>query len=386
MNDLQLALLAVAAALLAALFVWSKWQERRALRQFEQSLQSGVEDALLRPAVSVPAASSAAEAASNVPMPAPADFKRVLDAELNVVRREPTFADASTESARDEEIDEAPAPSSSTELDWIEDPMLDCVIELRCAHAVDGVTVFDAIAPLTQAQLPLPTHVVVWDARSQQWVKPDRFGFYTELLVAVQLAHRRARLGAVEVARFLAAVEQIAMRIDADFDAPDAAYIAQTALQLEQTSARFDVQVGLTLISASGPWDRARLVQAAAASGLSPAEATDADRWEARDESGRALYAVQPSSLLADCLSLELDVPLMPGAAHAETVPLRRMFDTAAQLATQLSARVVDDNGRDIDAASLAAVEAQLQALLGEMRAAGIEPGGARALRLYGPL
>jgi hypothetical protein len=55
-------------------------------------------------------------------------------------------------------------------------------------------------------------------------------------------------------------------------------------------------------------------------------------------------------------------------------------------LATQLSARVVDDNGRDIDAASLAAVEAQLQALLGEMRAAGIEPGGARALRLYGPL
>lgn len=373
MNDLQIALLAVAAALLVALFVWSKWQERRALRRFQQSLQSGVEDALL-----TPAAASALQPAAH----GPADFRRVLDAELNVQRREPTFEPGSRDPAPAAHAGEADAePTAEAEPDaapeWIEDPMLDCVLELRCAHAVDGVAVFDAAAPLAQSQLPLPVHVVVWDARTQRWVRPDRFGFYTELLVAVQLAHRRVQLGEIEVARFLSAVQQVALRLDADFDAPEAAHIQTLASQLGETCARFDVQVGLTLESASGPWDGVRLAHAATLCGLQHA---NGHHWERRDASGRMLFRLVPLSLLTDRLMLELDVPLAP----VEGEPLRLMFSAAKQMASTLRARLVDDNGRPIDAASIAAIEAQLQALVAEMRAAGIEPGGARAARLYG--
>lgn len=366
MNDLQLALLAVAAALLVGLFAWSKWQERRALRSFQKSLTAGVEDALLNPAAGE------------------TDFRRALDAALNAPRREPTFdpgpgaaAPASAASAELGPADAQAEGEADATPDWVEDPMLDCVLELRCVHAVDGVAVFDAAAPLAQSQLPLPLHLVAWDARTQRWVRPDRFGFYTELLVAVQLAHRRVQLGPIEVARFLSAVQQVALRLDADVDAPDGSHIEALAADLGEICARFDVQVGLTLESTSGPWDGVRLAHAAAMCGL---QHTDGHRWERRDASGRLLFRLMPLSLLTDRLMLELDVPLAP----VDDDPLRLMFNAALQMSSALHARLVDDNGRPIDAASLAAIEAQLQALVTDMRAAGIEPGGTRAARLYG--
>lgn len=368
MNQLQLVLLAIAGVLLLALYLWGKWQQRRALREFEQSLQVGVSDALM----STPAAEPS--------------FGQTLKAQLHShERREPSFASALE--GVEETTPEAPVPSVQTASDaddplhWIEDPLLDCVIELSCTHAVDGVGVFDAAAPLTQAQLPLPMHLVVWDARTERWVRPDRFGFYSELLVAVQLAHRRAQLGEVEVARFLSAVEQVAVRLDADFDAPEAAQIVKLSQQLAQTCARFDVQVGLTVQATHGPWEAGALTRALAHCGLTQA-AAGAMRWLSLNAQGQVLFSLTPTSLLADRLMLELDVPTVPMAADA----LRQMFGVAQQLCASLNARLVDDNGRAIDAAALGAIETQLQSLLVEMRAVGIEPGSARALRLYGPL
>jgi hypothetical protein len=151
------------------------------------------------------------------------------------------------------------------------------------------------------------------------------------------------------------------------------------AAQLGANCARFDVQVGLTLESADGPWDGIRLSHAATLCGMHHA---DGHRWERRDESGRVLFQLIPSSLLTDRMMLELDVPLSP----VEGEPLRLMFSAASQMASSLQAHLVDDNDRPIDAASMAAIETQLQALIAQMRAAGIEPGGARAVRLYGAL
>ncbi len=382
MNQLQLVLLTLAAVLLLALYLWGKWQERRALRQFEASLQTGVGDALMN-------------------TPATAQFSQVLKSELrHTQRREPTFAAAPNEDeatseplasiTRDEAAAETeappsaptPEPTQSTDIpEWIEDPLLDGVIELRCAHAVDGVGVFDAATPLGQAQLPLPVHLVVWDARTERWVRPDRFGFYSELLVAVQLAHRHAQLSQIEVARFLSAVEQVAVRLDADFDAPEATHIQKLSEQLAQTCARFDVQVGMTLQSTAGPWDAANLAQTLSACGMTRTD-SNPSRWRYLNAQGRVQFSLTRASPLADKLSLELDVPTVSMDAD----PLRQMFGVAQQLSVNLQASLVDDNGRIIDAAALSAIEMQLQSLLAEMRTAGIEPGSPRALRLYGPL
>jgi hypothetical protein len=76
---------------------------------------------------------------------------------------------------------------------------------------------------------------------------------------------------------------------------------------------------------------------------------------------------------------LELDVPTIGVSEGA----VQQLFGLSNQLATQLNARIVDDNARPIDSDSVSAIEAQLTRLYEQMRSAGIDPGGERARRLY---
>nr|MCU0950165.1 hypothetical protein [Burkholderiaceae bacterium] len=234
-----------------------------------------------------------------------------------------------------------------------------------------------AAAPLARLERALPVFLVAWDARSQQWVEPDRFGFYAELLVATQLAHRKHKLDEIAASRFVSLVQQIAMALDADFDAPDVRQVVGMAQDLDQLLTRFDVQIGITLQAAVGPWEPARVAQAAAAAQLVPAGEL---RWERLDAAGAPVFALTTPAARTDRLALELDVPLAPVAAD----PLRSLFKSADALAVELGARLIDDNGRPVNAASLSGIAEQLDALYAEMRSAGIEPGSARARRLFG--
>jgi hypothetical protein len=364
-SDLHLALLLLAAVLLVLLVGYNKWQERRALQRLNTTLRGGVGDALLEPGA--------------IP-------EQPGDAPLNPTRIEPKLGSlAPISPLASEELDEptipaelAPAPElEGSRAGWIEDPLLDCVLELRCTHAVDGVTALDAMAGLQRQRLVLPVHMAAWDARTQQWVHPDRFGFYTELLVAVQLANRRVALDEVEASRFLAAVQQVAVALDADFDAPDVGRLVNLASELRDSSSRFDVQIGLTLLGSGGPWTAEQLNAAASNAGLVVA---GPGLWHRVNEAGTRLFTFGSTSLLKDRLVMELDVPLAP----VDGQPLQQMFATASAIALELGAQIVDDNGQAVDAASLASVERKLEELYESMRQAGYEPGSPRALRLYG--
>jgi hypothetical protein len=389
LSDLHLALLGLAGALLVALFAYNKWQERRMLRALGSALRGGVGDPLMQP-VAPAAGGTAPSGAAPVgegewqptqPLTRPA--VEVTDLPLSALyggRIEPRLGPIAGPDATPSESETSAAaalpaaPVASPR--WVEDPMLDWVLELRCAHAVDGVTVFDAAAPLARMESALPVFLVAWDARTQQWVEPDRFGFYSELLAATQLAHRKHRIDEIGASRFIAAIQQVALALDADFDAPDVKRVVELASDLDQLCARFDVQIGMTLNAPAGTWDAARVNQAATAAGL---VAIDPLRWACVSTDGQVLFTLRASVLPTSTLALELDVPLVPVAAD----PLRTLLRVADALAMDLGARLVDDNRRPVNAASLSGVAEQLDSLYAEMRAAGIEPGSARAQRLY---
>lgn len=357
MNDLHVALGALALALLGGVYGYSKWQERRALRRFQQSLHGSVGDPLLSPG-----------GPPTQPLPPAAPGSRI----------EPTFGPL-PDTGLNVDAAEAAVPTETRPIasNWIEDPLLDCVLELRCAHAVDGVAVIDAAAPLARLRLSLPVHLVTWEGRSQKWVAPDRFGFYSELLAAVQLANRTQMLSEIEASQFIGAVQQLAVALDADFDPPDTRRVMELAADLDRLCARFDVRIGLTLEPTDGAWNSERVAAAAAACDLA---AITPLRWQQLDAAGEALFSVAAAGTPVDRLLLELDVPRVAPAAQ----PLRAMFATASQLAAALEARIVDDNGRPVQPASIDAIERQLASLYQDMLAAGIEPGSARARRLYG--
>jgi len=102
-------------------------------------------------------------------------------------------------------------------------------------------------------------------------------------------------------------------------------------------------------------------------------------RWARCDTQGDPLFTLHSELAVMTRLTLELDTATTPVAAQAFSA----MAASAADLAQALGGRVVDDNGQPIDAASIDAIEQQLARVYEDMRAAGIEPGSARARRLY---
>jgi hypothetical protein len=368
MTDLHWALLAIGAALLAALWGYSKWQERRELAQLEASLRRGVGDPLAAPRATrieprLDARSDGRVEPRLLPEAGPDGV--VAGAEV-APEPAPAVADGG-----DREPSAYAMPDG-----WAEDPLLDHVVELRCTHAIDGVAAIEARTQLERLQLPLPAHLAVWDARAQHWTAPDRFGFYTELLAAVQLADRRGVLGEIDAARFLAAVQQIGLSVDADVDLPDARTLVAQAAELDALCGRFDVQIAVTLDAQSGPWTADAVQAAAAPLGF---VATAAGRWELRDTDDALLLVLGAPALPATRLTLTLDVPLVRPAAD----PLSRQYAAGEALAAQLGARIVDDNGRPVAREAHLAVGPQLTALYEQMHAAGVEAGSLRARRLY---
>src|SRR5258708_29167318 len=324
MSELQIALLVVAGVVLAALYLAGKWQDRRLLRRLSENLSGDVGDALL----------------GDPPHPHAQSAQRPSSGGRG--RIEPHLEAASA-------ADAAPVARRS---EWIEDPMLDCVLELRCARSVDGVSFIDAAVPLAGSQWPMPVRFVVWDARAQQWVHPDRFGYYTRALAAIQLANRRHVLSEEQIERFVSTARKAAIALDADCDPPDVARLAAGARELDQLCARFDVRIGLTLESASGAWTEARVAGAAKGSGLQPLSDF---RWPPPHQKGPAVLALATPAPGCDRVSLELDVP----ATCAGSGAVQQLFGLGNQLGAQLNARIVDDNRRPIDSQSVAAIEAQ---------------------------
>ena len=345
MTDLHLALLATAVVLLLLLFGWSKWQEHRQVKRLTERLSVGDRDPLLEPIAGVTGE-----------------------------RIEPRFGEPAPSAAAEQDSTPPEAHVRPQLPEWSEDPLLDYVLDLRCAHAADGVAVIDAAGPLSRLDCGLPVHLVAWDARAEQWVLPDRFGFYSELLASIQMATRQHVLGDIEASKFIAAVQQVAVALDADFDPPELSRLRQRAAQLQQTVHRFDVQIGLTLEAGEGVFNPVQVQRAAQAARF---EDSGAQQWRRLGDDGAPLVTLRLTPEFK--LRLELDVPLVAASAQ----PLQAMFAAAGELAALLNAHVVDDAGRPVAPGSIEAIDRPLQSLYEDMRAADIEPGSLRARRLF---
>ena len=357
MNQLHWVLLSIAAVLLVALYLYGKWQERKSA-QIDESHSDLDVAPLQRPlAGRMPSARNMRQAPGRI------------EPTMGISVEPDSFAG---EPPSEESFVETPSMGG-----WVEDALLDVMLELRCVHSFDGVAALEARAQLERLALPLPIHLMVWDSKAGRWSLPDRFGFYSEMLIAVQLATRRHSLGEIDASRFIATVQQIAVAIDADFDPPDVARLVQQAIELDTLCARFDVQITLTLEALADSWSHAEVNAAASEADLSEVEG---ERWERLDgQHPTALSVTSAASFPTQRLTLALDVP----ASAANPPPLSMLFAAAHQLAARLNARVVDDNGRVVEATAQSTIEAELEKLLADMRAAGIEPGSMRARRLY---
>jgi len=352
MGELQFSLIAVGILVVAGVFLYNKWQERRYRRQAEAAFGSRHEDVLMRAA--------GGDDGRRTESQAPERVEPVLS----------SFA-------------AAPGPAGAPKQVLAE--FVDFIIPIEAPEEVSGAAMLDAAGAALE-RCRRSVHLEGFDESLAGWelLDPDRS--YSRMRAGLQLVDRYGPADADEVAAFGAAVEQAAASIGMLATMPDPAAALARARELDQFCGDIDIKIAVHLVNDNTPFPGVRVDAVAKAAGF---ELDEPDgKFRCRDEAWAVVCALanfEPIPFKVDSLetlsthgvTLELDVPRTPRGAFA------RFRESSERMARQLNARVVDDNRQPVAASAFDAIGAQLQAVHLAMEARGIVPGGTLALRLF---
>lgn len=408
MTSLQIGLIVAGVVLVAVVFLYNWLQERRVRRRMDAAFapRSPSTDVLLADAKGATARGGAKveptlreEAATGVgPLPESAPNRPAGDAEarpfeppVDVVRR--AVVDAAVEP-----LGEPLAAAASADAD-------------RRAEAVargeggpdaeiESIVTLQPVAPVGAGALAAGLHARLgkplrWFGRrgandSWQRLRSATRGEFTEIAACLLLADRTGAASAPLLEAFVRLAAEVATSLPAAYVAPSPRAEAERAEALDRICADLDVQIGVTLLKA-GPEtiSGARLGGVAEAAGF---RLGAGGRFEwVQEETGALLFTLQnyrSEPFTADSLRLMstpgavllLDVPRVDDPASV----FDKMKEVAKRMAQTLDAVLVDDNRRPLDDAALDAIRQQVQATAAALSAMRIEPGGARALALFG--
>jgi hypothetical protein len=266
------------------------------------------------------------------------------------------------------------------------DPDIECVVVLQPAAPAPSAALGQALAQ----HHAKPVRWLGRRAAGLPWQALDGApGPWPEIAACMLLADRSGAASRSDIDGFLHTVADTAALLSCACALPDAADETGRATELDQFCADLDVQIGLTILKAElGQIAGTRLRGVAEAAGF---RFDPAGHFDYLDETGNLLWQLQ--NYKQEPFTLEgLRVLTTPGVVLLIDVPRVadpvRVFDQmrliAKRLAQTLEGVLVDDNRRPLDDAALVAIRDQVQATAAGLRAAHIEPGGTRALRLFG--
>jgi hypothetical protein len=290
------------------------------------------------------------------------------------------------ESEPDQALPEALGVARGTHDGAAPDPDIECVVLLHPAAPAPSA----ALGPMLSRPYSKPVRWLGRRAAGLAWQGLDSAaGPWPEIAACLLLADRSGAATRADIESFLHSIAEAAQRLSCACALPDAADEAGRAEELDRFCADLDVQIGLTILKADlGQIAGTRLRGVAEAAGF---RLDPAGQFDYLDETGSLLWRLQ--NYKQEPFTVEsLRVLSTPGIVLLVDVPRvtdpARVFDhmrlIAKRLAQTLEGVLVDDNRRPLDDAALSAIREQVQATAAALRAAHIEPGGARALRLFG--
>jgi len=349
MGELHFGLLSIGVLVVAGVFFYNKWQERRYQREAEAAFASRHEDVLMR---SAGGEGQGAEWQGSGGV-------------------EPVLASAAAA---------APEGSKQTLSEFV-----DFIVPLETSEEVSGASVLDAAGAALE-QCPRSVHLEGFDEAESTWelIDPDRS--YSKMRAGLQLVDRRGAADAEELALFGAAIGGAAASLGVLSTVPDPAPALAHAKELDRFCGEVDIRIAVHVVNERIPFPGAQVGALAAAAGFELDEPEG--KFRRRDAAGRVICTLanfEPipfkveslQALSTHAITLELDVPRAPRGAFAQ------FRESAERLAKQLSARILDDNREPVGSGAFEAIGAQLQAVHRSMEARGIAPGGALALRLF---
>lgn len=408
MSDLQIWLLVIGAAVVAAVLLFNLMQERRFRKQADAAFQTPMNDALMEPDAAPREIHNRIEPALRTPMfdaggdPADQDVTELnaqrLHAEPGTSRMDspvehadalavspPQPVPVSTRAAppvapRAASLSVAPAPAPYDEL-----------IEFRIRIGSEGVPANVFADAFTRSRvlgkavrwLALPVGAAEWEE-----VQPWRDVHYQQVVVTLQLADRN---GAVEEEQLSALCELLqttaqahGLRVVCD----DMAHALERAQSIDRFCVDVDVLIGLNVVArGEGAVNLARIVREAESSGM----VLGIDGvFQLLDSRGEPLYALcnhdaEPFSATvvegqtSQGVTLQFDVPRVPDGLKV----FDGMVAFGRKLANEVGGILVDDNLRPLTDTGIEKIRSQLTQIYESMEARGVPSGSRRALRLF---
>jgi hypothetical protein len=406
-SSLQLGLVVAGVLLVVGVILFNRWQERRIRQRIDaafategdkpQASGARVEPTLRGSAESraVPAAApTAIEATAAVPgteVEHDPDWRPPMD---SVVGPHGVLGDAPiVEDAEADAPVEGPATPRSR-------GAASAATTVAAPDAdIETIVMVQPTRPATAGALSAGLHArigkpVRWYGRREprgpwQRLVTDSRGEYGEFAACMLLADRNGPATASQIETFQKLVADVAASLPGAFTASPLGEEAQRAEALDRLCAELDMQIGLTVRKtppATIAGTRLRGVAEAAGFRLSP---TGRFEW-VQDDTGAVLFTLQnvtDEAFTAESLRTGatsgvvflLDVPRVVDPPRA----FDQMKLAAKRMAQTVGGELVDDNGRLLNDAGLAAIREQVAGGDAALRRYNIEPGSPRALKLF---
>ncbi len=268
------------------------------------------------------------------------------------------------------------------------DALIDAIAPLSLESPITGDFALQHL-PSSRRAGTKPFYVEGLDTESGEWdsISPGRR--YGELQVGVQLANRSGPLNAIEYSEFVQKLQAFADAVGASVDLPDMLEVVARARELDSLSAPLDAQLSVTLRTNGVAWSVGFVQQVAGRHGLVPGAVPGRLVLQGPDEAAppmlvlsvdpQAALSEDPQAAVVRECTLTLDVPQTP--ASQEPFPAWHL--TGKQLADDLDATAVDDQGQTITLHAYDAIGKELDDLYRRLEELDLAAGTPAARRLF---
>lgn len=356
LSEFQMGLAALGVVVIAGVFVFNKWQERK-YRKAARGFESGHEDVLL-----------VERGAAAPPVAAAVEPTGRVEPQWNMPVEEADPATGADEGTGPVVSRAAPAAGALAEATL--DDRIDCIFELTFGAPLPGA---DAAALAADFDTQRHVGIDAFNAAANAWEAPLADADYERIRIGLQLTDRSGPVRESDLAAFQGAVEHIAAARGATVGALGPDKPLTQAAQLDSFCAAVDVQIGISLV-AEMTFAETKFRGLAEANGFAR---EDDGVFRRRDDEGREILTLRQTGPAT--VTFALDVPRVPRQLGA----FGMLAHCARSLAKGLDARIIDDNHNRLDEAALSRIQQDVGVIHGRMEAAGLPSGGALALRLF---
>ena len=389
MSELQISLLAIGFLIVAGVYGFNRFQERKHRRRAEQAFPSEHEDVLLREGEQDISQDTPREASGSMQFREDPRIEPVVTVDIEEPWAPEEVAEAENIPVP-EAVKTAKAPVAHHEDRHAAqmDEIIDYMVQIHPGEPVSAAAANEAVQH--QGELIKHAHWLGLNPKTGGWEKIGEGDAeeYHQLAATLQLASRSGPVSEQELTAFCNRVQSVAEKVAAIAEFPDKQPALTLAMALDQFGADVDVLIGVNVITHKGDAFSATKVRALAESAgmkLQPDGAfhffndEGADLFSLNNLDPAPFSAENIRHLSTHGITFLFDVPKVADGVRV----FNQMLVVAKQMASTLGGQVVDDNRKPLSDAGVGKIKEQLADIYAKMEAQQIRGGSVRALRLF---